>query len=191
MKKLISILCISTAIMCLSSCGKSENSLVEESNFQSSQNLDSTGENQDVLDKEGEASKDVTLIAYDAIDSVTEYELVKREYSGNEQEKEVLTAFSIKPGQYAVSDKTYDMNEKINSFEYSICWSPMGQYIRIGLLSENKENLYFISSISGKDEGVIDITQVPTGNYFVVVYNETSDNFDLEELNGSLAYCFR
>lgn len=138
------------------------------------------------------SSKNVTWIVHEEIEDVAAHEIVKQDHfeGMHEGEQEALTAFGITPGQYAVSDVMYDMNEK-NSFEYTISWSPMGQYIRIGLLSENKKDFYFVRCISGKDEGAIDMAQIPTGKYFLAVYNETSDHLDLEELNGNITYCFQ
>ena len=127
-----------------------------------------------------------------SLEDVAAHEIVKQDHfdGTHEGEQEALTAFGITPGQYTVSDVMYDVNEK-NSFEYTVSWSPMGQYIRIGLLSEDKKDFYYVRCISGKNEGMIDIAQIPAGKYFVAVYNETSDYLDLEELNGSITYCFR
>lgn len=139
------------------------------------------------------SSKNVSWIVNEEKEDITAHEIVKQDYfeGTNEGKQEALTAFGIKPGQYAISDVMYDVSEGKISFEYTISWSPMGNYIRIGLLSEDKKDLYFVSCISGKDEGIIDLTQIPTGKYFVAVYNETSDHLDLDELKGSITYCFQ
>ncbi len=63
----------------------------------------------------------------------------------------------------------------------------MGNYIRVGLINEDKSDMYYVTCISGRAKGVIDLSQIPAGNYYVMVYNETSSNL---YLNGAIAYNF-
>ena len=47
--------------------------------------------------------------------------------------------------------------------------------------------IYFITCISGRGKGTIDITEIPTGDYYIFVYNETSNEINL---NGTVAFNF-
>lgn len=47
--------------------------------------------------------------------------------------------------------------------------------------------MLFITCISGRGKGTIDITEIPTGDYYIFVYNETSNEINL---NGTVAYNF-
>ena len=101
---------------------------------------------------------------------------------------EQIYSFSdVESGQYAVGDIIYTVGGDISSFEYAVNWEPMGNYIRVGLINVDMNAIYFITCISGRGKGTIDITEIPTGDYYIFVYNETSNEINL---NGTVAYNF-
>lgn len=91
--------------------------------------------------------------------------------------------FGVKPGQYALSEAVYEISDTA-LFDYAVNWEPMGNYIQVGLISTDKSRVYSDSCISGRASGNI---EVPSGSYYVMVYNEPSSNIDL---NATVAYSF-
>lgn len=92
--------------------------------------------------------------------------------------------FGVKPGQYASSEAVYEISDTA-LFDYAVNWEPMGNYIQVGLINaDNNIVYYFDSCVSGRASGNIEI---PSGSYYVMVYNEPSSDIDL---NGTVAYSF-
>ncbi|GFI28683.1 hypothetical protein IMSAGC013_00060 [Lachnospiraceae bacterium] len=130
----------------------------------------------------------VTFENSEVMEGVTEHEFIVQDVSEELfDELDSYSFFDIKPGQYALSSITYEIKEEESWFKYAINWNPMGNYIRVGLINEDKSDMYYVTCISGRAKGVIDLSQIPAGNYYVMVYNETSSNL---YLNGAIAYNF-
>lgn len=91
--------------------------------------------------------------------------------------------FGVKSGQYALSEAVYEIKDTA-LFNYAVNWEPMGNYIQVGLISTDKSRVYSDSCISGRASGNIEI---PSGSYYVMVYNEPSSDIDL---NATVAYTF-
>ena len=92
--------------------------------------------------------------------------------------------FNVKSGQYALSEAVYEIKEEFALFNYAVNWEPMGNYIQVGLISTDKSRVYSDTCISGRASGNIEI---PSGSYYVMVYNEPSSDIDL---NATVAYSF-
>lgn len=125
-----------------------------------------------------------------ALEGVEEHELTEKDVTINfsEDKCESYSFFEVESGQYAVGDIIYTVGEDKSLFEYAINWEPMGNYIRVGLINTGKNDSYFVRCISGRAEGDIDITDIPSGDYYVFVYNEISSEISL---NGTVAYNFK
>lgn len=125
-----------------------------------------------------------------ALEGVEEHELTEKDVTEIffEDECESYSFADVESGQYAVGDIIYTVGEDKSSFEYAINWEPMGNYIRVGLINADMNDSYFVSCISGRGKGDIDITEIPSGDYYVFVYNETSSEISL---NGTVAYNFK
>lgn len=131
----------------------------------------------------------VTFENNEVMKGVTAHEFIEQDVSGESFDDawESYSFFCIKSGQYALSSISYEIKEEESWFKYAINWNPMGNYIRVGLINEDKSDIYYVASISGRAEGIIDLAQIPVGNYYVMVYNETSSDLNL---NGAIAYNF-
>lgn len=121
--------------------------------------------------------EEVTKILSERIDE--EYEEI---HSGETVDS--FSFFNVKSGQYALSEAVYEIKEDFALFNYAVNWEPMGNYIQVGLISTDKSHIYSDSCISGRASGSI---EVPSGSYYVMVYNEPSSDIDL---NGTVAYSF-
>ena len=115
------------------------------------------------------------------LEDVEEHELTGKDASDifSEEKCESYSFSDVESGQYAVGDIIYTVGGDISSFEYAINWEPMGNYIRVGLINVDMNAIYFITCISGRGKGTIDITEIPTGDYYIFVYNETSNEINL------------
>lgn len=119
-------------------------------------------------------------VGLEGMDEREEY----REIYGGET-VDSFSFFNVKSGQYALSEAAYEIKEEFASFYYAVNWEPMGNYIQVGLINaDNNIVYYFDSCISGRASGGIEI---PSGSYYVMVYNEPSSDIDL---NGTVAYSF-
>ncbi len=123
------------------------------------------------------------------LENVEEHELTGKDTSDifSEDKCESYSFSDVESGQYAVGEIIYTVGGDISSFEYAINWEPMGNYIRVGLINVDMNVIYFVICISGRGKGTIDITEIPTGDYYIFVYNETSSEINL---NGTIAYNF-
>ncbi len=126
---------------------------------------------------------------YEIMTDVTEHELTTQDVpeGTSVDELDSYFFFGVNPGQNALSNVSYEIEDTKSMFEYAINWDPMGNYIRVGLISIDKSDVYYVTCIGGRAEGVIDISQIPAGDYYVMVYNETSSNL---ALNGAITYKF-
>lgn len=123
------------------------------------------------------------------LEDVEEHELTGKDTANifSEDKCEAYSFSDVESGQYAVGDIIYTVSRDISSFEYAVNWEPMGNYIRVGLINVDMNAIYFVTCISGRSKGNIDITEIPTGDYYIFVYNETSSEISL---NGTVAYNF-
>lgn len=149
----------------------------------------SNGQEQ-IISAESYEGKNSTAENNHALEGVEEHELTEKDVTKNfsKNKCESYSFSDVEPGQYAVCDIIYTVGEDKNSFEYFINWEPMGNYIRVGLINTDMNDSYFVSCISGRSEGNIDVTEIPSGDYYVFVYNETSSEISL---NGTVAYNFK
>ena len=149
----------------------------------------SNGQEQNIS-AESYEGKNSTAENNHALEGVEEHVLTGKDVTKNfsEDKCESYSFFDVEPGQYAVCDIIYTVGEDKSSFEYAINWEPMGNYIRVGLINTEMNDSYFVSCISGRSKGNIDIAEIPFGDYYVFVYNETSSEISL---NGTVAYILK
>lgn len=98
-----------------------------------------------------------------------------------------ISATNLAPGRYVPSSSTYYIHQGVEDLGYTVSWSPTGNNIRLGFVNrQDSRKQYYITCKGGKETGTMGTANVPSGEYYVVFANVSSNS---ENVNGS-ATCY-
>lgn len=123
-----------------------------------------------------------TTIEKDALDSSVIYDRdnVARTDAGN------FSFQNVAPGFSAISDVLYTVDQSTGIFSFVITWVDTGNPLSVGLL--NEESKAFVISIEGGTASCsIDISNLPAGEYNVIVVHQGKYE---PVVNGAVSYRF-
>ena len=99
-----------------------------------------------------------------------------------------ITAFSfveLYPGQCIYYNELFSIVQGKDALGIHATWAETNAHLRIGLINESEDTIYAVRAESGFTTMLVDTENVPTGNYYVAVYN-VPDNADA--VFGAMAY---
>lgn len=100
-----------------------------------------------------------------------------------------VSTTDLEPGYYTRSSSYYYVEGGTDELGYDVVWSPAGNDIKIGLIPIDDDSTQYVTTLSGgSGSGTLSTSNVPDGDYYVVIINPSSNSSDISSVTGNFEW---